>query len=96
MLGQDRCAGKRLEESDMPSNVNTQIDGDRLVQTVVCRGEPSGDRGGRGPIDGDLRKRQVDSFGPCGLRMHEPHDTVAINEKTHGLRAPADPQQQLL
>ena len=37
MLGQDRCAGKRLEESDMPSNVHTQIDGDRLVQTVVCR-----------------------------------------------------------
>ena len=29
MLGQDRCAGKRLEECDMPSNVNPEIDGDR-------------------------------------------------------------------
>lgn len=37
MLGQHRCLGKRLEESDMPSNVNTQIDGDRLVQTLIYR-----------------------------------------------------------
>jgi hypothetical protein len=38
MLGLDRSAGKRLEESDVPGDVNAQIEGDRLVQTVVCRG----------------------------------------------------------
>jgi hypothetical protein len=37
MLGLDRPAGKRLEESEMPSDVNAQIEWDRLVQTVVCR-----------------------------------------------------------
>ena len=80
----------------MPGDINTQIDGDRLVQTVVCRGEPSGDRGRRSPIDGDLGERQVNGFGPCGLWMHEPHDTVAIHEKAGGLGPPADAQQQLL
>jgi hypothetical protein len=38
MLGLDRSAGKRLEQSEMPSDVNAQIEWDRLVQTVVCRG----------------------------------------------------------
>ena len=38
MLGVDRSAGKRLEESDVPGDVHAQIEGDRLVQTVVCRG----------------------------------------------------------
>ena len=38
MLGQHRCAGKRLEESDVPGDVNAQIEGNRLVQTLVCRG----------------------------------------------------------
>ena len=38
MPGLDRSAGKRLEESDMPGDVNAQIEGDHLVQTVVCRG----------------------------------------------------------
>ena len=38
MPGLDRSAGKRLEESDVPSNVNPQIEGDRLVQALVCRG----------------------------------------------------------
>jgi hypothetical protein len=38
MLGLDRSAGKRLEESDVPGDVNAQIEGNRLVQTVVCRG----------------------------------------------------------
>jgi hypothetical protein len=38
MLGEDRSAGKRLEESDMPGDVNAQIGGDRLLQTLICRG----------------------------------------------------------
>ena len=38
MLGLDRSAGKRLEESDVPGDVHAQIEGDGLVQTVVCRG----------------------------------------------------------
>ena len=31
MFGLDRSAGKRLEESDVPGDVNAQIEGDRLV-----------------------------------------------------------------
>jgi hypothetical protein len=31
MLGLDRSAGKRLEETDVPGDVNAQIEGDRLV-----------------------------------------------------------------
>ena len=38
MLGLDRSAGKRLEESDMAGDVYAQIEGDGLVQTLVCRG----------------------------------------------------------
>jgi hypothetical protein len=38
MLGLDRSAGKRLKESDVSGDVNAQIEGDCLVQTVVCRG----------------------------------------------------------
>jgi hypothetical protein len=38
MLGEDRSAGKRLEESDVPGDVNAQIRGDRLLQTLICRG----------------------------------------------------------
>jgi hypothetical protein len=37
MLGQDRLAGERLEESDMASDVKTQVGRNRLVQTVVGR-----------------------------------------------------------
>jgi hypothetical protein len=35
MLRLDRCAGKRLEECKMPSDVNAQIEGDRLLQTLI-------------------------------------------------------------
>ena len=38
MLGLDRSAGKRPEESDVPGDIHAQIEGDGLVQTVVCRG----------------------------------------------------------
>ena len=38
MPGQNRGAGKRLEERDVPGDVQTQIEGDGLVQTLVCRG----------------------------------------------------------
>ena len=38
VLGQDRCAGQRFEQSSMPSNVSAQIDRDRLLQTVVRSG----------------------------------------------------------
>jgi hypothetical protein len=38
MLGLDRSASKRLEESDVPGDVHVEIEGDGLVQTVVCRG----------------------------------------------------------
>jgi hypothetical protein len=38
MLGLERSPGKRLEESDVPGDVHAQIEGDGLVQTVVCRG----------------------------------------------------------
>jgi hypothetical protein len=38
MLGLDRSPGKRLEESDVPCDVHAQIEGDGLVQTIVCRG----------------------------------------------------------
>ena len=38
MLGLDRSAGKRLEERNVAGDVSSQIEWDRLVQTVVCRG----------------------------------------------------------
>ena len=96
MLGLDRSTGKKLEESDVPSHVHAQIEGDGLVQTLVSRRKPSRDSGRGRPIDSDLRERQVDSFGPRRLRMNEPHHPVAIDEEPCGLWTPADPQQQLL
>jgi hypothetical protein len=38
MLGLDRSAGKPLEESDVPSHVHAQIEGNGLLQTLVSRG----------------------------------------------------------
>jgi hypothetical protein len=64
MLGLDRSTGKKLEESDVPSHVHAQIEGDGLVQTLISRGKPSRDSGRGCPIDSDLRERQVDSLGP--------------------------------
>jgi hypothetical protein len=43
MVGLDRSGGKRFQESAMPSDVSTQIDGDRPLQLVVGRGQPSDD-----------------------------------------------------
>src|SRR6478672_5625550 len=59
MLRQNRGIGKRPPECQVPCNVKTQSDGDRLAQTVVCRDEPSRDRGRRRTIDSDLSERQV-------------------------------------
>jgi hypothetical protein len=92
MVGLNPATGERLEKSTMPSNVNTQIDADRLVQPVVRRGQPSDDGWGRRPVDSDLRECQVDSFGPRGLWMHKPNEAVAIHEVTRRLRAPGDPR----
>ena len=92
MVGLNPATGESLEKSTMPSNVNTQIDADRLVQPVVCRGQPSDDGRGRRPVDSDLRECQVDSFSPRRLQMHKPHDPFAIHEQTRRLRAPGDPQ----
>jgi hypothetical protein len=96
MVGLDRSNCKRLQESVMPSDVSTQIDGDRPLQEVVYRGQPSDDGWRRRSVDSDLREGQVDSFGPGGLWMREPHDALGIDEKTRRLRPPGDPQQQLL
>jgi hypothetical protein len=38
MLGLDRFAGKRLEESNVQSHVHAQIEGDGLVETLVSCG----------------------------------------------------------
>jgi hypothetical protein len=43
MVGLDRPGGKRLQESAMPSDVHMQLDGDRPLQLVVGRGQPSDD-----------------------------------------------------
>ena len=96
MVGLNPSSGKRFEESTMPSDINTQIDGDGLMQPVICRGQPSDDRRRRRAVDSDLGEGQVDSFGPRGLWMHKPHDAVGIHEVTRWLRAPGDPEQQLL
>ena len=44
---------------------------------------------GRGdPIDGDLGERQVDGFGPGGLRENQPHRTVPSTKKPVGWGRP--------
>lgn len=96
MVGLDRSNCKRPQKSVMPSDVSTQIDGDRPLQPVVGRGQPSADGRRRRPVDRDLREGQIDSFGPGGLWMREPHDALGIDEETRRLRPPGDPQQQLL
>jgi hypothetical protein len=84
MLRQNRGIGKRPPECQVPCNVKTQSDGDRLAQTVVCRDEPSRDRGRRRTIDSDLSERQVDGFGPRGLRMLSRTTTAASTNRPVG------------
>ena len=55
------------------SRGRTGADG-RMPRLVV------GDRRRRRPIDSDFGECQVDSFGPRGLWMHEPHGTVSIHK----------------
>jgi hypothetical protein len=43
MVGLNPSTGERLQKGTVPSDINTQIDGDRLMQPVVCRGQPSDD-----------------------------------------------------
>jgi hypothetical protein len=38
MLGQDRSAGKRLDERDVAGDLYAQVEGNGLMQTLVCRG----------------------------------------------------------
>jgi hypothetical protein len=38
MFRVDRAAGKRLQESGMPSDVQVQSVRERLLETAVCRG----------------------------------------------------------
>jgi hypothetical protein len=38
MLGLDRPAGKRTEERGMAGDLSAQVEGDGLLQMLVCRG----------------------------------------------------------